>query len=36
MTMKYATGKHVKVAEFEEGEHLSVKIQKAIRHPTDL
>ena len=34
--MKHATGKRVKVAEFEEGEHVSVKIPKAIRHPTDL
>ena len=34
MTMKYVTGKRVKVA--EEGEHVSVKIPKAIRHPTDL
>ena len=34
--MKYATGKRVKVAEFEEGEHVSVKIPKAILHPTDL
>ena len=36
MTIKYATGKRVKVAEFEEGEHVSVKIPKAIQHPTDL
>ena len=33
--MKYATGKRVKVAEFDEGEHVSVEIPKAIWHPTD-
>ena len=33
--MKYATGKRVKVAEFDEGEHVSVETPKAIRHPTD-
>ena len=35
MSMKYATGKRVKVAEFDEGEHVSVEIPKAIQHPTD-
>ena len=35
MSMKYATRKRVKVAEFDEGEHVSVEIPKAIRHPTD-
>ena len=33
---EYATGKCVKVAEFEEGEHVSVNNPKAIQHPTDL
>ena len=36
ITIQYDTGKCIKVAEFEEGEHVSVKIYKAIRHPTDL
>ena len=36
MAMKYATGKRVKVAKFEKGEHVSVKFPKAIRHLTDL
>ena len=34
--MKHATGKRVKVVEFGEGEHVSIKILKAIPHPTDL
>ena len=36
MAMKHATGKRVKVVEFGEGEHVSIKILKAIPHPTDL
>ena len=36
MTMKPATGKRVKVVEFREGEYVSIKILKAIPHPTDL
>ena len=33
---KYATKKLVKVAEFEEVDHVSVLIPKAVRHTTDL
>ena len=36
MAMKHATGKRVKVVEFREGEYVSIKILKAIPHPTDL
>ena len=36
MAMKHATGKRVKVVEFGEGEYVSIKILKAIPHPTDL
>ena len=36
MAMKHATGKSVKLVEFGEGEHVSIKILKAILHPTDL
>ena len=36
MVAKYATTKRVKVAEFEEGDHVSVFIPKAIRHAIDL
>ena len=36
MAMKHATGKCVKAVEFREGEYVSIKILKAIPHPTDL
>ena len=36
MVAKYATKKRVKVADFEEGVHVSVFITKAKQHATDL